>query len=1084
VPATAQAAVAAYLAEVRRIRGTGASTQELSFYPELNTLLSELGQLTSPRRRALSNPAGLDGDFPDVALYEEASLVLALPVEAKPASMAIAAIVGGTQAARYARSMGGGRVLVTNLWQFAVAELGVAGLVVYDRVNLVSSAADLDGGVAANAGDASKLLALVDAACSIRSTLASAGTVAQLLAYHARQARDSVLGTPNRDNLLRPVSETLRLGLGMQLDDGLLVPTVVQTLVYGLFAAWLAAESPQEFDWMSASYRLEVPVFADMVHAIMRPAFIKKCDLTPRLRAAARVLQWVDRPAFLAQFDGAAIEYFYEPFLANFDQDLRNALGVWYTPADIAAYQVARADHHLRIDLGIADGLADDRVIILDPAVGTGTYLATVLRHIYATHIGRGEPPTIAADRTLAAALSRVIGFEVLPAAFVICHLHLGRLLAGLGVPVPTDARLRVYLTNSLLGWAAPPQTELPIPDFADEIAAAQHVKTEEPVLVILGNPPYHGFARVDSEEERSLLAPWVNSAVKDWGLQKLRMGDLYVRFWRMATQRISELTHRGVVSFITNRKWLGGKSYPSMRAALITAFDSISVADLHGGVHDTSVPGDESVFTTTTASGIRVGTAIVTAVLRGDATGPSDAVVEVRDFRGSSAAKRRTLGGLAAANVTDGFSVRALTRSSRYKLTSDAEGDFAGMDEYFADVWSAVQPVRDDAVVDLDGTALEARMRQYFDRGVDTTTLLARYPGFNVVRERYDAARTRSRLLASSRYEPTRLVRFLYRPFDVRWLYWEPDHKLLNEARRELMLNWVGVPGQECLVATATPRRPGAARPLASTAVPCWAAADPDARAMTRLRATNPETNEVGGIFGGAPHAAVGTNIRGEWIQAARTAGLTGSDLEIGDSIFFAIVAVAYSPLWLGEQPAENDDFPQVPLPNSAQGLTDAAALGRRLAALLDMDVPVPGVTTGAIDAALRPIAVPDAVVVDPILTQGRAGHAGGSYHLGPPSHDILWDATNGWRNVPEAVWEFHAAGHQPIPKWLSYRVGRPLTAKDRESVMHICRRITATIALSLEADTIYRLAAADPLTPAVPPAPTGAAADQDATT
>lgn len=1067
-----QTALNAYLAEVRRVRGTGAGTSEQSFYPALNRLLSELGQLTTPKRRALSNPAGIEGDFPDVALYEEASVVLALPLEAKPASTPITAIVGSAQAARYARSFGGGRVLVTNLWQFAVAQLDATGvLIAYDTIDLVSNESDLDASPAVSAPVAVKLVSILEAACSTRATLQKPRAVAQLLAYHASLARDAVLLVGDRDALLEPVSETLRRGLGMRLDDEFLVPTVVQTLTYGLFAAWLSAESPADFDWMSASYRLEVPVFADILHAIMRPTFIRKCDLTGRLAAAARVLQWVDRPAFLAEFEGAAIEYFYEPFLAHFDAHLRDALGVWYTPADIAAYQVARADHHLKNDLGVPEGLADESVIILDPAVGTGTYLAAVLRHIYKTHVDRGEPSSIAADRTLRAALSRVIGFEILPAAFVICHLHLGRLLAGIGVPVPPDRRLRVYLTNSLLGWSIPPeQTGLPIPDFEAEIAAAQHVKTQEPILVVLGNPPYHGFSPVDNEEERQLLLPWITAASRDWGLRKHRMGDLYVRFWRMAMQRIVDLSGRGLVSFITNRKWLGGRSYPSMRAAVARGFDVIAVADLHGGTHDTSSPGDESVFTTSTAAGIRVGTAIVTAVRRGHHDSGDVATLVARDFRGAAGYKRATLATLASGNVDEGFTARPISAARRYKFTDDAEGDFPSLDEYFRDVWSAVQPVRDDAVVALDRALLEARMTTYFDSRVSYSDLVRDYPAFAVTRARYDGPVVRSRLHASSAYDTHRIVRFLYRPFDVRWLYWEPDHKLLNEARRELMFHWVGIPGQECLVATASPRRPGAALPLASTAVPCWAAADPDARALPRLRAAHPEDAETTGLFATTTRREVLSNIAQPWIGATRGVGVTGNDVEVGDVVYYALLAITYSPLWLRQQAVETDDYAQVPLPSSAGDLAGTADLGRRIAALLDMDTPVPGVTTGTIEPALRPVAVPDPVRADPTLTYGQRATSGGRYVATAVSGDILWDLSGGWRNVPADVWEFRASGHQPLPKWLSYRVGTTLSAGDREAVMHICRRIAALLALGPLADDLYRRAALDPLVAAVP--------------
>jgi hypothetical protein len=172
----------------------------------------------------------------------------------------------------------------------------------------------------------------------------------------------------------------------------------------------------------------------------------------------AAALNRVDRAAFFTQFqEQEAVQYFYEPFLEAFDPELRKDLGVWYTPLEVVQYMVARTDAVLRQELGLEDGLADKNVYVLDPGCGTGAYLVDVLKLIAATLKEKGDD-ALAAHEVKRAAMERVLGFEILPAPFVISHLQLGVLLQNLGAPLAEDGseRVGVFLTNSLTGWEPP----------------------------------------------------------------------------------------------------------------------------------------------------------------------------------------------------------------------------------------------------------------------------------------------------------------------------------------------------------------------------------------------------------------------------------------------------------------------------------------------------------------------------------------------------------------------------------------------------------------------------------------------------
>lgn len=162
-----------------------------------------------------------------------------------------------------------------------------------------------------------------------------------------------------------------------------------------------------------------------------------------------------------------------------------------------------------------------------------------------------------------------------------------------------------------------------------------------------LRHPEHEGYSTVDNPEEEALARPWIEPLWPQWRVRKHRLGDLYVRFWRVGPRKITEFTGRGVVCFISNRKWLGGRSFPAMRGDIAARFDKVVIDDLHGDVRAQQA-GDGSVFTTATAAGIRVGVAITTAVRTGPRPEGSFAEVRGRDLQGSGAAKRQQLRALA----------------------------------------------------------------------------------------------------------------------------------------------------------------------------------------------------------------------------------------------------------------------------------------------------------------------------------------------------------------------------------------------------------------------------------------------------
>jgi len=253
---------------------------------------------------------------------------------------------------------------------------------------------------------------------------------------------------------------------------------------------------------------------------------------------------------------------------------------------------VARVDTVLREELGVADGLADPQVYILDPCCGTGAYLVEVLRRIAATLRAANGDALLGHDLKKAA-MERVFGFEILPAPYVVAHLQLGLLLQSLGAPLSEEngERVGVYLTNALTNWDVPKrgvqEAEQPyltgMPELRQERDAAEHVKRQTPILVVLGNPPYNAFAGVSPEEEKGLVEPYKEGLISEWGIKKFNLDDLYVRFFRLAERRIAEMTGRGVVCYISNHSWVSEASFVVLRKRLLQSFDRFWIENMHG---------------------------------------------------------------------------------------------------------------------------------------------------------------------------------------------------------------------------------------------------------------------------------------------------------------------------------------------------------------------------------------------------------------------------------------------------------------------------------------------------------------------
>ena len=1102
------AAVEEYLAELRRIRATGGGTGELSYYPPLNNLLNAVGGSLRPRVYCVSQLAQQGAGHPDFGLYAARQVSKGQPkqgqtpeagvVEVKPASDDAWLTADSAQVSRYWERYR--LVLVTNTRDFVLlGEDAQGNPAKLETFRLADSAADFEAKLqhprafANSVGPA--LAEYLGRALSHRATLAEPRDLARLLASYARDglARVEASGDASSLNAVRSALEEA-LGVRFEGERGAAFfrSTLVQTLFYGVFSAWVlwARQNPAPagpFDWRTSVWHLRAPIMQALFQQVTSPVQLQSLDLVEVLDWTAAALDRVDREAFFARFnEGEAVPYFYEPFLEAFDPALRKQLGVWYTPAEVVRYMVARVDRALKGDLGIEDGLAAENVYVLDPCCGTGAYLAETLKRIAANLESKGLGALTGA-RVKQAATQRVFGFEIMPAPFVVAHLQVGLTMQALDAPLSDDGNERagVFLTNALTGWEPRTQKPLPFPELEEERDRAERVKQDTPVLVILGNPPYNGFAGMAVDEERELSEAYrtVKEVRKPEGQG---LNDLYVRFFRMAERRIAEKTGRGIVCFISNYSWLDGLSFTGMRERYLEAFDAIRIDNLNGDKYKTgkTTPDgrpDPSIFSTPgDAVGIQVGTAIATLVRKAEHA-PAESV-GFRHLWGQA-----KLSGLTeTADAEPGALYEDVEPSLPLGLpftevaVNLSWSEWPSLPDLFPTSFPGVKTSRDSFLTDVDLDLLERRVADYFNHDLSHEEIARLYPSVMNPAARYYPRTVRDSLLKRDELDGiSGIIRYAYRPFDNRWLFWEAETKLLDEKRTDYRPHVFA--GNLWLVAQQKPRREWSP-PQVISPIGCLDLMDRGATCFPAwLR------DEGLALDGGGGQ-------RRPNLSAAAQRYLNRLGLGVED-LFHHALAVLHDPAYReANAGALRMEWPRIPLPGwpdgDAPGAADelrasSAARGRELAALLDPETPVAEVTAGTLRPELAAVAVPSTadgrnMTGDDFALTAGWGHFGTGDAVMPgqgraverdytaaegdalgEAVDVLGDATVDvhlndnarWSNVPAAVWNYKLGGYQVLKKWLSYReskvLGRNLLPEEVQHFTDTARRIAAVLAM-----------------------------------
>ncbi len=828
-----------------------------------------------------------------------------------------------------------------------------------------------------------------------------------------------------------------------------------QTMAYGLFAAAASKPAGKPFS------RAEAYMYLPQANPFLRKLFLdvgEELDgtlIAPFLDDLAALLARADMSAILQDFGKKTktedpVVHFYETFLAAYDPKLRETRGVYYTPEPVVQFIVNSVDQLLKTKFNRPQGLADPNTMILDPATGTGTFLYFVIRKIYEAQVARGQQGAWK-DYVHSKLLPRLFAFELLMAPYAVAHLKLGLLLSELGYTFEKKERLGVYLTNALDEGVSQDQTFGLAGYLAQEGSEAAEVKNNNPIMVVVGNPPYSGHSKNPTEVKLQLLkgqsyiASWqphpitgkpqniVKTQAEDGPrMQPTFIGKLmwdyfvcdgkllgernpkwlqddYVKFIRFAQWRIDQ-TGQGIVAFITNHGYLDNPTFRGMRQSLMKTFDTLYVLDLHGNSkkRETAPDGgkDENVFD------IQQGVAIVLAVKR-PATSPVSEPCEVlhAELFGTRAVKYPALGSNDCTTL-QWHSLQPAAPSYLFvRQNSELKKDyetFWAAENIFNENVLGFQTHRDPIAIAFNEAELRTQIKNF----------LGKYP---------------------SQIEWNKFCRRCdYRPFDKRFVFMG---KNVTDRPRLSVMTHLFEPNLALNLPRQTKSPTWQHALVSNSPTPAVFVEIKDGSSVFPLYLyTTPESTE--GTLFAQTEATRQANLSPQFIQAF-SAKLNLSFVPDGkgdlkktfgpEDIFQYAYAVFHSPTYRSRY-AEflKIDFPRLPLTSDATLFAALVQLGQELVALHLMKSP-------KLDDFITTFPQAGDNTVD------KLSYEGGNVRFNPTQY---------FGHVPEAVFNFKVGGYQVCKKWLEDRKGRTLNSDDINHYQHIVVALNETMRLMREVD------------------------------
>lgn len=882
-------------------------------------------------------------------------------------------------------------------------------------------------------------------------TIKSSKKLAQMMAGKARLLADAIgkALTSDEDNsedsTLKDQMQAFKKVLIHDIEPEGFADIYAQTITYGLFAARLRDPSLKTFSRQEA-YEL-IPKSNPFLKKLF--GYIAGLDIDDRMKwivddlitifMACNVANMLKNYGKTTHTEDPII-HFYEDFLSEYDPEIRETRGVWYTPAPVVSFIVRAVDDILKSEFDLPQGLVDTsttkikvdaqgkkieqevhKVQILDPASGTGTFLAEVIKLIYKKFEGQQGIWSNYVENHL---LPRLNGFELLMASYAMAHLKLDLLLSDTGFKPTKDQRFRVFLTNSLEEYH-PDTGTLWANWLSNEASEANRIKRETPVMCVIGNPPYRG--------ESANKGKWIMNLMEDYkkepgGEVRLKeknpkwINDDYVKFIRYG-QHYIERNGVGILAFINPHGFLDNPTFRGMRWNLLTTFDRIYTIDLHGNSNKREISPDGSADSNIfdIMQGVSINIFVKTSKQSTKKLG--------RVFHSGLFGPRESKYQFLKASTLSSIEFTELNPIAPYYFF--VPKDFSNQNQYnkyffinsLFEVWnSGVVSKRDKLNIHFSRDGVKTMINDILY--LEETKCRQKYGIPDDVRDwNFDLARAD---IIETKQSDDCIQKINYRPFDKRYFYYSGKSKgivgwpvpvvsdhLVHENNIGLMTNKKVEIGDFKHVI------------VYKGIVESHAISMKEINYVFPLYIYNNDGGQKGGSFSRRP------NFKKDIVSIfAKELGLIFTDEKEPTENTFApidildyIYAVLSSPTYR-EKYKEflKTDFPRVPYPKDKEIFWQLVKLGEELRLIHLLENPL----------------------VNKLITQYPKEGDNIVEKFKYSSGKVLINENQHFDNVPEIAWNFFIGGYQPAQKWLKDRKGRKLEFED---ILHYQKIIVALV-------------------------------------
>jgi len=837
-----------------------------------------------------------------------------------------------------------------------------------------------------------------------------------------------------------------------------------QTIAYGMFAARINYNETDSFTREKAAK--SIPQTNPFLRKMF--GFIAGVDLDCRISwvvdALADLFNYVDIEKIYREIghyaDNDPIIHFYETFLNDYDKSLKKQRGVWYTPQPVVRFIVNAVNEILKTDFDIAKGLADNskvtignneyhKVQILDPATGTGTFLAEIVEQIYKNFKNKGMWENYVNEHLI----PRLNGFEILMASYAMAHLKLEMLLQETNAKITNNQRIRIYLTDSLdeeNDKNKAQQKKFSILKWlTDEANEAANIKRKNPIMVILGNPPYSGISQNRGK--------WITDLIEDYkyvdGIhfkeKKHWLQDDYVKFIRYGQEFINK-NNEGILAFINNHGFLDNPTFRGMRYSLLKTFDKIYILDLHGNTKkkESSPDGrkDENVFD------IQQGVSINIFVKKQN-TQKSNSLATVyhADIYGKRSEKYsflqnnnlQTIKWQRIENKTPFFFFVPKSENNK----EEYENGFA-VNELFNLNVTGIVTARDSLVIDVDKKALQNKIQKFCDKNISDDEI-RRWLFPNKTDKKYFAGDTRGWKLAEARKKIRNnnhedfIIDINYRPLDIRKIYyssnmidWERKNVMqhffkngnigLIVARQAITNNWSHVQVSKTII----DNRIHYSNKGIPILMPLYLyPITENLFFKTHEREANLNNKIV---------EKISQCLKLQFTEEKEERENTFAPIEILDYIY----AVLHSPSYR-EKYKEflKIDFPRIPYPENAEKFKKMVSFGEKLRKLHLME-------NLEIDDTIANFSESGSNTIENSFTEKNNNYIDNRVYINKKQY---------FNNVPKAAWNFYIGGYQPAQKWLKDRKDQTLNFDDIEHYQKIICVLKKTEEIMKNIDELF---------------------------